>query len=138
MAATGTLAVTDVVPLQVPHLPVQKVTLAWTSDASGNVDQTTPAAYGGEILRVVFVPGTGGNQPSNNYTVTLLDAQGLDLLSGQGASLSNTTTTEICPTVPAKDGTTTSTTTRGFYDRLELVVSGGGNAKQGSLILYLR
>ena len=56
-----------------PYRPICKITLSWTSMAGGAVNQVVVDGNGnavyvsGELLRVVFIPGTGGNQPSNNY-----------------------------------------------------------------------
>ena len=98
----------------------------------------------GEIARVVFIPGTGGSQPSASYNATLKIVNGdgfddgLDLLSGQGASLSNTANTEITPSVAMKDGTTTSTNRRAVNDILELDITAAGNAKSGTVVLYVK
>ena len=57
-----------------PYRPICKITLSWTSMAGGIVNQVVVDGNGnavyvsGELLRVVFIPGTGGNQPSNNYS----------------------------------------------------------------------
>jgi hypothetical protein len=127
-----------------PARPVEKITLSWTSSAGGAVSGHAFGPVSGEILRVVFIPGTGGVQPSNSYSVTLTllngDANddGLDLLAGQGASLANNANTTITPSVAMKDGTTTSTNRIAVNDLLDLVVASAGNAKSGVVILDVR
>lgn len=147
MANTGTVVETRQELFDQVRRPVRSVTLAWTSDASGNVTYAltgggaagSPGAQiSGYLERVVFVPGTGGDQPTNLYSVTLKDANGIDMLAGQGASLANNANTHVKPSVPMKDGTTTSTAPIALDDVLTLGVSAAGNAKQGTVILYVR
>lgn len=119
--------------------PVRKYTLAWTSDASGNVSGIPMTnLVSGSIERVVFVPNQSSSQPTNLYDVTLLDANSIDVLAGQGANLANNANTHVKPGVPFKDGTTTSTAPVVVDEYLTLNVSGAGNAKQGSVILYVK
>jgi len=117
---------------------VKKVTFDWLSDASGNVSGTHTKHLSGEILRVVFIPDSGGTQPTDLYDVTLEDDSGMDVLAGQGANLSNASTTNVTPGVPFKDGATTSVSKMVVDDLLELKVSNAGNAKGGQVILYIR
>jgi hypothetical protein len=118
---------------------VQKITLAWTSDASGNVTAIPTATWvEGELLRVVFVPNGGGTAPSNLYDVLLKDENGVDVLGGQGANLSDTVVSHVCPGVPLKDGTTTSTRPSLVCGFLTLDVTNAGNAKGGTVVLYVR
>lgn len=118
----------------------RRISLAWTSDASGDVNGTATDYISGMIARVVFVPGTGGSEPTNLYDVTLraYSSDGIDLLAGQGANLANNANTHVCPGVPLKDGTTTSVTPIFVDDTLELVVANAGNAKSGTVVLYIR
>src|SRR5579872_527361 len=75
---------------------VTKYSIAWTSDASGNVNGNPLALKRGHLLQVKFAPGSP--TPSASYNVTLPDADGVDLLAGKGATLSNTTSTFAQPT----------------------------------------
>jgi len=127
-----------------PFRPICKIMLTWTSTAAGAVNQVVVDGNGnglycsGELLRVVFIPGTGGNQPSNNYSAQLTDQNGIDLLAGQGATLSNTTTTHVCPGVKVTDGATSTERAIAGDDKLTLVIGSAGDVKQGQVILYLR
>jgi hypothetical protein len=138
MSAVGTLTITDQSQLDRVFRPVRKITLAWTSTAGGAVSGILTDYLSGALVRVVFVPGAGGVQPTNLYDVTLLDEQGFDVLTGQAANLSNVTTTQLAPGTTCTDGITTFLVSPQIDDRLQLTVANAGNAKSGSLILYLR
>lgn len=115
---------------------IQKYSLAWTSDASGDATVTTERLFG-TLIGVAFIP-SGSAAPTANYDVTLTDDNGVDVLSGQGANLSNATATRVVPGVPFKDGTTTSIAPVVINDTLDLAVANAGNAKGGTVVLYLR
>jgi hypothetical protein len=66
-----------------------KYTLAWVSDASGDVSGNAVTLGEGELQQVTFIPDGGATQPENEYDVTLLDADSVDVLGGVGANLSN-------------------------------------------------
>lgn len=111
------------------HRTVKKITFDWLSDADGDVSATHTTYLSGQILRVVFDPDGGGTQPSDLYDVTLIDDNGVDVLDGLGANLSNATTTSEVPVFE---------TPAAIDDLLELVVANAGNAKGGLVILYMR
>jgi len=114
---------------------VKKVTFDWTSDAAGDATADSKA-LSGQILRVCFVPDSGGTQPTDLYDVVLNDADGLDVLQGLGANLSNTTASNVVPIVT--DGTAGNAAPVAIDGVLSLSVSNAGNAKGGKVILYLR
>ena len=114
---------------------VKKLELDWLCDASGNVNGVDTEAISGEILRVTFTPDGGGTAPTNLYDVTLDDEDGIDVLNGKGANLSNTTTTSIAPLYG--DGTTTNRPVA-VDGKLTLDVSNAGNAKGGIVAVYYR
>ncbi len=105
---------------------VKKVTLAWTSDAAGAVNGNLTKTLSGEILRAAFIPGSGGTQPTDLYDVVLLDDDGVDVLAAAGANLSNVNKTQSTAGQRAVDG------------KLELQVTNAGNAKTGTIALYMR
>jgi hypothetical protein len=118
------------------HRSVKTLALAWTSSAGGAVSGiATAEKLSGELLRVAFIPGAAGVQPTDAYDVTLTDDDGFDVLGGKGANLSNATASSICPLVG--DGTTT---VRPFAidGNLNLVVANAGAAKAGTVKLYIR
>lgn len=121
--------------------PVTKWTFAWESDASGDADLNTQEAklgfVSGTIERVVFIPD-GTDAPTTLYDVKINDEDGLDVLGGQGADLSATVANQVQPGIPLTDGTTTSVAPVTVNNILDLVVSNAGNAKKGTVVLYLR
>ena len=74
------------------HSSVKKVVWNWTTDASGDATKTTAAAFDGEILGFLTIPGKTTVQPSADYDVVVTDSDGHDVLSGAGADRSNTVT----------------------------------------------
>jgi len=124
----GTLTVTHQA-----HRPIRTLTLDWTSTAGGAVSGNLTGLISGVILRVVFKPGAGGNQPTDLYDVVLNDADGLDVLAGLGANLSNASSTQKCPLV----GDATAAAQPVAVDStLELQVSNAGASKSGTLVVY--
>lgn len=107
---------------------VKKIALAWTSDAAGAADGVTLGAYSGEIRRLVTVPSGGGTAPTDLYDVTLNDEDGVDVLLGAGADRSSTVTQQV------------NAGSLGIVanDKLTLAVRNAGNAKQGTVYLYVR
>lgn len=128
MPATGTTTITY------SGTRPKKVTLAWTSTAGGAVAGTPTVQVRGEIVRVTFVPGTAGNQPTDLYDVTLLDTSGVDVLAGLGANLSNAAVSHTCPLIG--NGVTTNQR-MAINDTLELQVANAGATKKGTVHVYL-
>lgn len=65
------------------------ITIAATGDASdGTFPDTALPAFGGYLLALITNPG--GTAPTNNYDITLVDADGLDRIQGVGANRSST------------------------------------------------
>ena len=116
---------------------VVKHTFDWVSDGSGNATLPSRLAVSGEIQRVVFVPSATA-APTSLYDVTLTDADGIDVLAGQGANLSASAASSVCPGVPLRDGTTVSVSTGVVDSVLTLNVSNAGASKAGKVIVYLR
>lgn len=140
-SVTETIAVGNIPQVGTPGEGEYTYTLAWTSDASaGTVSFVGTKQITGFVFRVVISPGAGGVQPSNGYAATLKtdDFTGIDILNGAASSLSNTTQTEVLPTVAATDGTNTATIPRMLANVLTLAMSGCGNSKQGQIRVYLK
>lgn len=76
---------------------VRELTFSWTGDASdGTVPATaTTAAVNGYVFMAVTNPGS--TAPTDNYDITLTDADGVDIF---GAELSNRDTTNSEQAVP--------------------------------------
>ena len=111
--------------------PVKECRLAWTSDASGDVSGTpTENDINGVLLNAKFIPNTDADQPADEYDVTLLDTDGVDVLGGLGANLSQSTASITTPL--AGDGLVN------VRSALSLVVANAGNTKKGQVVIYWR
>ena len=115
---------------------VKVITLDWLSHSDGTISGTATKKINGEIVKIVFDPDAGGTLPSDAYDLTLLDDNGLDVLAGQGANLSQTNTTAVVPGVAFKDGTTTSEVRCFVSSTLELRGAACGDAKGGIVKIY--
>lgn len=114
---------------EITYSSCKKITFAWLSDdAAGTAGATTTAAFDGKLIGVATIPGTGGDQPDDNYDVVLNDADGHDVLLGQGANRDETNTEYLAMTVLG--GVAGS--------KLTLGISGAGNALQGTVIIWIR
>lgn len=107
---------------------LKKVSFAWTSDGSGNADGATTNAYNGAIERLVTVPATAGSAPSDNYDVTVVDEDGVDVLMGAGVDRDTATAEQV---LASALGCVAN-------DVLTLHVTNAGNAKSGVVHVYLR
>jgi len=109
-------------------LSVKKIKFDWLSSAGGAADDATTRKFTGVLERAVFVPDSGGTQPTNLYDVVVNDDDGNDVLMGQGANLSNAATVQALASVL---GVFTQS-------KLTLAVTNGGAAKGGIVYLYFR
>lgn len=124
----GTIAVTTSRAAQA----IDKYSIAWVSDAAGAVSGNTFPIKACEIVQVGYVPDGGGTQPTDLYDVTMTDANGVDVLGGTGADLSNAAAKVAVPAV--------STYFRRTLEagNLTPVVAAAGNAKGGTIVLLVR
>lgn len=120
----GTVATTEIT-----HQPIKKVVFTWTSSAGGAADATTAGYYTGRLIYAAQIPDSGGTQPTDAYDVTVADSDGVDLLKGLGANLSNAATTYKAES----DGLGAV-----VESQLTLAVTNAGNAKGGKTVLYFR
>ena len=104
---------------------ITEYSIAWTSDSSGNVGGSTFPIKTGRLLQSKFIPGV--TAPTDQYDVTLIDADGADLLLGAGANQSATVPAFVAPANPVMiiGGNVTPT------------IANAGNAKGGTLNLYV-
>jgi hypothetical protein len=106
-----------------------RYTVQWTSDSSGAVSGNSFDVKGGGLLQLKFIPGSGGTQPTDAYDVVINDADGIDVLRGGGANLSNAVGSYSTP----PDGAPVLLLEAG---PLTPVISNAGNAKSGTIVLY--
>ena len=111
---------------------LQRWTIAWTSNGDGNATITTTEITG-TIERITFLPSAvSGDVPSDNYDVTLLDDDGVDVLRAKGANLSDTTVLDV--------SVTDETAVLPFPTAgpLDLSVSAAGDTNSGTIRLFVR
>jgi hypothetical protein len=111
------------------YTSVKKIVWDWLSTDGGVVVSETTNAFDGLLERAVFIPDAAGTQPTNAYDVTVTDSDGLDILAGLGADLSNAATVVKVHS----DGLTAVS-----GEKIELNIANAGDAKGGQVILYLR
>lgn len=109
---------------------ITKYSIAWTSDASGNVNTSSFAIRHGHIMQVKFAPGVG---VSANYGATLPDADGVDLFAGKGTSLSASAASIIAPVI----GTTSSAPFTEDNAAIVPTLTGCGNAATGRIDIFV-
>lgn len=102
---------------------LKKIGFAFTSATTGAADATTTQRYTGHIVVVQIVPGA--TTPSDQFDVTLVNGDGVDVLYGDGADCGNAATTVIMPNAPL------------VADTLTLGVTNAGNAKNGAVFVYI-
>ena len=106
-----------------------KYAVAWTADASGNVNSSTFDIKRGRVWSVKFVQGTP--TPTTGYAIKLLDPDNADLIAGAGA------------TVNSAVNSYAAAATGSFQQFVEgfaavtPTVSGAGANAQGSLIVVV-
>ena len=108
---------------------VKKIKAAWVSDDSaGTASGTTTYGYSGKIELLTTVPSGGGTAPTDNYDITLVDGDSVDVLAGSGADRDTANTEQV---VASSLGAVASS-------KLTLSISGAGNSKQGTVYIYIR
>lgn len=123
--AAGTVTVTEV-----NYRPTKKITFAWTAGTVGD-DGTASGAttydYNGELLGFITIPGSGGDAPTDNYDITITDADGHDVLLAAGANRDTANTEYV--TKASLAGVAGS--------KLTINVTNAGTSKKGTAILYI-
>lgn len=109
---------------------VKKVKCSWKADdATGAVTGTTTHPYSGRFIGLITDPAAGGVQPDDNYTVTVTDADAVDLLLGAATANRDETNTEFILEA-SMAGVAMS--------QLTFNVSGAGNSNEGTIYLLIR
>lgn len=109
------------------HTGTKKVVFAWTSSAGGAADATSDEVYEGKVIGLTTIPD-GTDVPLLNYDVEVKDAGGHDILLGAGANRSDSATQHVAE---ASLGAVAGT-------KLTLAVTNAGNAKKGTVIVWIR
>lgn len=106
---------------------VKRVKFAWTSASGGAADGVTSESFDGKLIQVTTVPD-GTAAPTANYDVEVQDADGVDLLQGNGANRDAAVTEHIAE---ANLGAVA-------VSKLTLAVTNAGDTKKGTVYVYLR
>lgn len=129
----------------------RRVTCAWTSDASGNAGDTvannatspgTLPKMCGRLIKAVTVPAGGGSAPTDNYDIAITDEASVDVLAQSQNTIQNRDTANT-EEVYFLINTNNTLTPIGLpvapiiVNVLTVTVSNAGNAKSGTIILYV-
>lgn len=106
--------------------PIKKIKFEWVSATDGTATGTTKGTYNGEIIELVTDPGA--TAPTDNYDITINDADGNDVLAGAGADR-DTANTEY--KLRSALGCVCNST-------LTLNITNAGDSKVGTAYLYIR
>lgn len=117
------------------HGSIRTVVASWTADGSGNAAGTS-LKINGELLKGVTNPTDG---PTDNYDITLTDADGADLLSGSADNLADrdTTNTETVH-FNLTDGEAPIAAYPAVNSTVTVTVATAGSGKSGVLTIYYR
>lgn len=138
---TGVGSFTEVLTLSSRRSGIRKLTLSWVATVTGAVDTATTTLFdGGEILRVVFIPGTATVFPTDQYDVTIEDTDDVDVLNNMGINLSSVTTQQFVPLLISSNTATGGYAGMFCVGPLELKVANAGTAGTGTgrVIIYWR
>lgn len=128
VAAAGSCTVTSARGASSPRF--ESYTAVCTTTAGGAVSANPITIVGGgRLVQVRITPGTSGNQPSDDFDVTINDAAGVDAINALGADQDNVVGKFVTrdPPVFVEPGAT-----------LDIVVANGGNAKQITVVLVFQ
>lgn len=103
---------------------VCRIKWTWTSAAGGNADLVTSKSYYGEVIALLTNPGA--TAPTDDYDITITDADGYDVMQGAGANRDTLNTEQTVPTAKSV-----------AFGALTLNVTNAGAAKEGVAILYI-
>lgn len=107
---------------------IRVIQCSWTSTAGGAAADTTTNTYDGKVLWVVTNPD-GTAVPSDNYSLTVLDADGVDVLAG--ACLVNRDTANTEYVAEASLGCVGNS-------KLTFTIAAAGAATKGVVYVYIR
>lgn len=107
---------------------IKKIKCNWTSDdTTGAVSGTTEHYYSGRFIGLITVPGTPA--PTDNYTITICDGDGVDLLLGSATANRDTVNVEF---IKESDLAGVACSKLTFY------ISSAGNSKKGTVYLLIK
>jgi hypothetical protein len=108
---------------------IKVAAFVWVSAADGTATGATTKAFDGQVLELITNPSA--TAPTDNYDITVTDADGYDVLNGQGANR-DTANTELV----VHSDTTPLGVVSGSV--LTLNVAAAGNTKGGDVLVKIR
>jgi hypothetical protein len=111
---------------------VKKITGVWTAGTAGEAGTasgTTAGVYSGEVRRLVTVPAVAPDAPDDNYSVTALDSDGVDVLMGAAVTNRDEAATEQVNA--ANLGIVANS-------KLTIAIAAAGSATKGTVHIYIR
>lgn len=108
------------------HGDVKKIVFTWTSASDGTASGTTTHAYDGKVELLTTDPGA--TAPTDNYDVSLLDDDGVDVQGGAGVDRDTANTEQAVASVL---GVVASS-------KLTLNIANAGDSKVGVTYVYVR
>lgn len=114
---------------------VTKITWDWTSDASGDAEETTDIPITGLSMRVVAVADET-DTPTDDYDLTITDENGQDILEGDGLDLPNGDGAGEDRVKSLSTDVNSSGVPVTLKDELTFTISNAGDSKKGQVILY--
>jgi len=109
---------------------VERVSIAWTSDASGNATGTVENLYG-FLVKAVTIPAAAGSAPTDNYDITLVDDNSIDAAASALIDRDTANTEQVYPTP------TSAQVPVFLCGAHTFTVANAGNAKSGTCVLYI-
>ncbi len=106
---------------------IHKIKWTWTSTAGGAADLITAGTYAGRVVALVTIPAAAGSAPTDNYDITITDAEGFDVMQAAGANRDTANTEQAVPTAESV-----------AFGPLTLNIANAGSAKGGVAILYIQ
>lgn len=122
--AAGTVTVTETT-----HRTVKEIKYAWTSGSAGDAGTASGATtnyYTGKLIW--FVTDPGATAPTDNYDITITDANSIDVLAGAGADRDTANTEYVAE---ASLGAVVES-------KLTINITNAGTSKVGTAYLYIR
>lgn len=112
------------------HGVVKLITADWLSDSAGNVSGTTTTNYfSGKLIYAACDPDAGDTKPSEDYDVTVLDKNSVDVMHGLGTDMGSAATV----TIDEIDGLGAVANSQ-----LTVTVANAGDEKGGVVYLWIR
>ena len=101
---------------------IKTILITWTSATGGGLAQDFH--MDGAIVRVVTNPGA--TAPTDNYDITLVDDDGVDIIAGELANRDTSTSEQLIPT-----------NTPFHYGTVAFTIAAAGDEKTGTCTLYV-